>query len=42
MSTTDRDQAHLPMGLRERVMAASLLARGVGADGARRAGDLRG
>ena len=30
MSTTDRDQAALPMGLRERVMAASLLARGVG------------
>ena len=30
MSTTDRDQAVLPMGLRERVMAASLLARGVG------------
>src|SRR5947207_522523 len=29
MSTTDRDQA-LPMGLRERVMAASLLARGMG------------
>ena len=29
MSTTDRDQA-LPMGLRERVMAASLLARGIG------------
>lgn len=29
MSTTDRDQA-IPMGLRERVMAASLLARGVG------------
>jgi hypothetical protein len=35
MSTTDRDQANLPMAplpiaLRERVMAASLLARGVG------------
>jgi uncharacterized protein (TIGR03083 family) len=30
MSTTDRDQAVLPMGLRERVMAASVLARGVG------------
>ena len=30
MSTGDRDQAALPMGLRERVMAASLLARGVG------------
>jgi uncharacterized protein (TIGR03083 family) len=30
MSTADRDQAALPMGLRERVMAASLLARGVG------------
>jgi uncharacterized protein (TIGR03083 family) len=30
MSTTDRDQAALPMGLREWVMAASLLARGVG------------
>ena len=30
MSTTDRDQAVLPTGLRERVMAASLLARGVG------------
>ena len=30
MSTTDRDQAVLPMGLRERVMAASLLARAVG------------
>ena len=30
MSTTDRDQAALPMGLRERVMAASLLARAVG------------
>jgi uncharacterized protein (TIGR03083 family) len=35
MSTTDRDQAAVPMspvpmGLRERVMAASLLARGVG------------
>ena len=29
MSTTDRDQA-LPMGLRERVMAVSLLARGIG------------
>ena len=29
MSTTDRDQA-IPMGLRERVMAASLLARGIG------------
>ena len=29
MSTTDRDQV-IPMGLRERVMAASLLARGVG------------
>ena len=29
MSTTDRDQA-LPMGLRERVMAASLLALGMG------------
>jgi uncharacterized protein (TIGR03083 family) len=29
MSMTDRDQA-LPMGLRERVMAASLLARGIG------------
>jgi uncharacterized protein (TIGR03083 family) len=29
MSTTDRDQA-IPMGLRERVMAASLLVRGVG------------
>ena len=30
MSTADRDQAALPMGLRERVMAASLLARAVG------------
>ena len=30
MSVTDRDQAALPMGLRERVMAASLLAREVG------------
>ena len=30
MSTADRDQATLPMGLRERVMAASLLAREVG------------
>ena len=30
MSAADRDQAALPMGLRERVMAASLLARGVG------------
>jgi uncharacterized protein (TIGR03083 family) len=30
MSTVDRDQAALPMGLRERVMAASLLARGPG------------
>ena len=30
MSTTDRDQANLPIALRERVMAASLLARGVG------------
>lgn len=30
MSTADRDQAVLPTGLRERVMAASLLARGVG------------
>jgi uncharacterized protein (TIGR03083 family) len=29
MSTTDRDQA-IPTGLRERVMAASLLARGIG------------
>ena len=30
MSTADRDQATLPMGLRERVITASLLARGVG------------
>ena len=30
MSTADRDQATLPMGLRERVMTASLLARGAG------------
>ena len=30
MSMADRDQATLPMGLRERVMAASVLARGVG------------
>jgi uncharacterized protein (TIGR03083 family) len=30
MSTADRDQAILPMGLRERVMTASLLARGAG------------
>ncbi len=30
MSTMDRDRAALPMGLRERVMAASLLARAVG------------
>ena len=30
MSTTDRDQANLPTALRERVMAASLLARGAG------------
>ena len=30
MSTADRDQATLPLGLRERVMTASLLARGAG------------
>jgi uncharacterized protein (TIGR03083 family) len=30
MTTTDRDPAALPMGLRERVLAASLLARGAG------------
>ena len=30
MSTAERDQATLPMGLRERVMTASLLARGAG------------
>ena len=30
MSTADRDHATLPMGLRERVMTASLLARGAG------------
>ena len=30
MSTADRDQAAFPIGLRERVMAASLLARAVG------------
>jgi uncharacterized protein (TIGR03083 family) len=30
MSTTDRDQAILPIALREQVMAASLLARGAG------------
>ena len=41
MSTVDRDQAALPTGLRERVMAASLLAARTRPDGARRAGDLR-